>query len=210
MNNKYKLSILALAFAIPFVGLTAGVSANSREAQETIASRVSEILGVSSDDLSNAFKTAHIEQIDAKVANGELSEDRANEMKERINNEELFLGPIRKDDRKHMHKPGEHLQEFLNVSEDELKEAKEKGTTVEELIVSKRLTIEDFVTYVREQSLANIQEKVESGEISEERASDMIERINERYENALDRIQNGESLFPERGARGDRNGEPRR
>lgn len=85
-------AVSALALAL-VAGGSALVYAQSTDSSAGFLDRVAQIAGVDSTKLKDAFKTASIEKVDAKVADGTLTQDQANNIIDHINNEE-FRGPM--------------------------------------------------------------------------------------------------------------------
>lgn len=70
-------------------------------------------------------------------------------------------------------KRGENLEEFLGVSVDQLREDRQAGLNFEEILEKYGRTDTEFKSFL----VNEIDEKVESGEISEERAKEIIAKI---------------------------------
>ncbi len=89
--------ILCAVAAVVVVGAGAAVAAGKNvfdpeQEREAFQAAVAEKLGVSTTELQDAYKAAALEQLDAAVAAGRLTEEQAAEIRERIESEDL-LGP---------------------------------------------------------------------------------------------------------------------
>ena len=146
-----KFLIIAAVVIIPVgLGLFAVSTANAQEGDLNVFQRVAQILGVEENDLTDAFKQAQKEEIDQKVAEGKLDAEKAEEMKSKIDESERpFLGP--KGERRHMKgEGGEAMSEFLGISVDELREVKESGKTMDELLEEYGKTQEELQEFMQE------------------------------------------------------------
>ena len=96
LATKRTLVVGAVALAVT-LGAGAAVAATSdvfdpEAEQEAFQAAVAEKLGVTTDELQDAYKEAALEQLDAAVAAGRLTEEQADAIRERIESGD-FLGP---------------------------------------------------------------------------------------------------------------------
>ena len=96
LATKRTLVVGAVVLAV-CVGAGAAIAATKdvfdpKEEQEAFQAAVAEKLGVTTTELQNAYKAAALEQVDAAVAAGRLTEEQADAIRERIESGD-FLGP---------------------------------------------------------------------------------------------------------------------
>lgn len=134
--------------------LSSSVSAQVNNTDLNFFERLANKLGVSTEKLTEASKEAQYEIVDEKVVDGELDEDRAAEIKERIEagNGMMFgghgfgmggrgMGPG---------KNPELVADFLGVSVAEISALRDDGMTVQEIIEKYGKSEDDFHTYMEE------------------------------------------------------------
>ena len=169
--NRRKWALAAAVAAIVAVG-AAGVALAGEDdppaAATSLVGRVAEKLGIGEDELASAIREAREEQIDESVANGDLSEEEAERLKERLDEtpEERLLGPDGpKSDFEFRFAPepghdglngilgpamglleaAEDLAAFLGISEEQLREElSEDGATLGKTVLSQWW--KDFIT----------------------------------------------------------------
>ncbi len=158
----------------------------------SLASRVAEKLGISEDQLSSAFKESEADMVDEAVANGRLTPEQGDRIKERIQNAPgLGLGVL---DRMH-DRAGKHLGHRLVVNaaatvlEDDplaIVEQLKAGTSLLEMAEADGMTAEQFKTALLAEIKTTLDGKVQEGAITQAQA----DRIFSAVETNIDRIIN--------------------
>ena len=126
-------AVAGLAVAGGGAALAATQTARPEESKAVVEDAAKQ-LGVQPSELSNALKQALKNRIDAAVAAGRLTEERGEELKERVDAEEFpLLGPGL---RRH-HGPGlphglDAAADYLGTTEEALREQLRNGTTLAE------------------------------------------------------------------------------
>lgn len=165
---------------------------------------LAENLGISSAELETAIDEAGTATVDEALTNGDLTEEQAAEMKERI---ESADGPgrfgfgfgFRMDGPGFGHMRGqgmfghhigiETLAETLGITEDELRAELEAGATLEEVITSNGSTVAEVVDALVAEMQTKLDEAVADGRITQERADEILanlpDRLTEMIENGL-------------------------
>ena len=133
----------AIALAVT-LGAGAAVAATSdvfdpKAEQEAFQAAVAEKLGVTTTELQDAYKEAALEQLDAAVAAGRITEEQADAIRERIESGD-FLGPkrvrIRLRARTSTSKAVPRLEgaaDYLGLTEAELHERLRNGQSLAEI-----------------------------------------------------------------------------
>jgi len=157
MNTK-TLILAGTATVVLFAGSLVGASVIKTVSAEDanlksggnhfeIFARVSEILGISQEDFSNAIKTASTEKVDEKLSAGEITEEQANEYKTKIAESEWgmpFMGKHKKGF------PAEALANFLGVDEQEIKTKISEGMSPAEIIEESGKSHDEFHQFMKE------------------------------------------------------------
>jgi uncharacterized protein YidB (DUF937 family) len=146
-------------------------------------------LGVSVDDLVPAAKAATIAAIDAAVANGDLPEDIASRMKEQIENADgdgcRLLGAG-------FHAWGRHAaradfrldwvsaaSEALDIEPGELTSALRDGDSLRQIAQDQGVDYEAVSQAILDAAEADLDALVEAGRITQERADERLERLDQ-------------------------------
>ncbi|HEC65679.1 MAG TPA: hypothetical protein ENI23_10305 [bacterium] len=161
-------SMIVLAGGLFAVGTI--VTAQDAEGEgNPLIERVAELLGIAPDDLTGAFRTAGIERIDERVASGELSEEKAAEIRERIESSDGL--PFR-GGRRHkgnFEEKAQHVADFLGLSLEEVQQAHEDGQKLSEILEANGKTKEEFRTYLEENGV-EFEGRGERGEVEDDDA----------------------------------------
>ena len=196
--KKIPRNILVAGVAIALVvglGAAGALAANGvlapEEERKAIIDDAAAQLGVEPEELSSALKQAMKNRIEAAVEAGQLTEEQARELEERIDSDELpLLGPGPRGHGAfgvHGHGPGGFGQgevfgvaaAYLGLTEAELRDelddktlaeiAKDEGKSVSGLV--------DAMVAAAEKSIAGA---VEDGKLTEEQAAELKDGLEER------------------------------
>ena len=199
---KRMLLILGAVAALA-VGLVAVAGAGAQEGPGSgrvgdFVTRLADRLGISEDELTTAVKDVEIDMVNQAVEDGRLTEQQGAEAIERIEN-----GPV--------HFPGngrpgprpcraqafviDAAAEVLGLENEELKAKLEEGMSLAEIAEEQGMTVEDFTAALTAEVEADLQAKVDAGEITQEQ----MERLLEGFTTHVDRLVN---FHPEPGAPG--------
>ena len=188
MKKKIMIAVAALAL----VGLLAGVAVAQAASPadkggapaffQTFLEKFAANLGVDKDKVSEALKQTQEQMIDEAVQEGKMTSDEAAKLKERIQNNACpFLGPMGPFGG---HRGGGFggpngtlLAQVLGMSEDELKAQLKDGKKIQDLVQEKGLTMEQVWEKMKKLRIQQIQQAVTEGKLDQEKASAMIERI---------------------------------
>jgi hypothetical protein len=189
-----RLLMIAVAVAVLVLGVVAIGGAAADEDDGPLGSflaKVAEKLGVSEDELKTAIDEARDETIDEAVAEGRLTEDWGERLKERAD-ERGFPFPLPPGGvRLHGHW---HLMdaaaEALDMSQDELTEQLRDGNSLAEVAETQGMSVEDFKAALLDQIRAQLDEQTDE--------------IFRRVEENIDDIVNGKGCL--RGFGGMRHG----
>lgn len=163
-------------------------------------------LGITTEELAQAIKNVQLADVDEALANGDIPEEMAERLRERIEESDglipflplpgfvhghggrggpgLFDGFPRAPFAFHL--PLEAAAEFLDITEDELRDELNEGSTLAETAVAHGSTREALKAHLVEAANARIEEKVVDGDIDEADAEALRAEAEEHIESLLD------------------------
>jgi uncharacterized protein YidB (DUF937 family) len=168
-------------------------------------SRLAQNLGISQEELEEALRQTKLELIDEAEADGRLSAERADELRQAIEDGEpgfpfagglggpfvtgsppfgayFHIGPLEP----------EELAEFLGLEVDELLDMQAEGTTLAALAEANGRSRQELIEFLSQPALERIDQALADGEISEEEAAEKRERVNQSIERLIDASFNAE------------------
>jgi hypothetical protein len=183
-------------------GAVAATQLSPTEESDAIVADAAKQLGVDADELDAALKQALENRVDAAVEAGRLTEAQAAELKDRIEAGEVPLvgvGPGLG------HRGGHHgfvdfdaAAAYLGVTEAELRTSLEDGDTLAEIATANGKTAAGLVDALVAVAKADLDEKVESGRLTEAQRTSILADLESRMEDVVA----GEFSFGFRGHRG--------
>ena len=204
MTRRRKLTFAAgaagIALLVAGLGAAGAVAASwvlePSEERKAIIDDAAEQLGVEPSELSDALKQALENRIDEAVAQGRLTEEQADELKERIDSSDYpMLGGLGMFGRGLHGGPGfgrfghfellETASTYLGMTEAELREALE-DQTLAEIAKEQGKTAEGLVQQLVATQAKRIDEAVDAGRITDEQATELKEGLNERMRQLVD------------------------
>lgn len=201
---KRVLLIGAMVAALA-AGLVAVTATGAQEGvREQFLARVAEKLGISESELTQAMTDVRIEMIDEAVADGRITQERADELKARIEeNGPLFFGP---------HGGGPHggpcgaarfgvraAAEVLDVEVQEVVEALQSGQSLAEFAEAQGMSAEDFKAAMLDQVRTRLDALVEDGKLTQDQADARFERFSENVDTIINAHPDTSDVAPCRG-----------
>lgn len=176
-------------------GAAIAASQGSSASPEAFVDSLAEHLGVSTDELEDAAKAAAVDQVDAALAEGRITEEQAEELKERIEEGDsplfgppLFGGPD-------IHHGGaaffnglDAAAEYLGLNEDELRERLEEGQSLVEIARAEGKSVDGLKQALVDEAEESLDQAVEDEEVTRDQADAILERLREH----VDDFVNGE------------------
>jgi hypothetical protein len=189
-------AVTAAALAIgggAFAATQFGSDADEQAILDDAAGR----LGVEPEELSAALEDAIAARIEAAVAAGELTQEQAERIKERLEQGGLPLfgpgfghgGPMGM----HVRHGLDAAATYLGLSEEELHESLRSGETLAEIATEQGKTVEGLTQAMVADATEHLDQAVADGRLTEEQKQEILEHLSER----IDAIVQGE--FPPRG-----------
>jgi hypothetical protein len=195
LRSRKALAILAAALVVGGGGAAIAAAQDSSSSRiDSYLDGVAEHLGVSTEELKDAMKAAAIDQVDAAVEAGRLTEEEGDALKERIESGDVppffgpFLGP-----RLH-HFPDRPFggpplffeaklstaADYLGLSEDELQEKLNDGSSLADVAEAEGKSVDGLKQALVDAARERIEQAVEDGEVTQAEADDLLEGLEER------------------------------
>jgi len=192
MTRRKKSAVVAagvVAVTAAFGGgaLAASGAFSPEEESKAVLEDAAGQLGVEPDELSAALKRALKNRVDAAVEAGRLTEERADELKRRIDESDFPLPFGRRAHHGRGHGglgPGHSLEaaaSYLGMTEADLREAL-RDQTLAEIAQERGKSVSGLVQAIVRSAAARIDEAVDEGRLTEEQATDLKASLEERVE----------------------------
>ena len=193
--KKKAMMVLGAVGALA-IGLFAVGAVGAQEVDEVtrpvdrIVTKVAEKLGITEDELVDAWQESQIELIDEAVENGDLDPDRAQEMKDHIAESDGIFVPRTPDRPKHDRAPGHMLigkaaNAVLGLEDGELKEAFEDGQSLLDVALANGFTEDGFKTALLDEVQSQLDVMVDEEKIDQEKADEIYDRISENIDEII-------------------------
>lgn len=197
----------SLAFAQEGDDATTIPAVQQQEGRETRAAAfiddLAAELGVTADDLVEAIKAVHLSRIDEAVASGDLDEAAAERRRGRI--EAGKAGPFfhfgpgpfqgQHAARLSMHTSLEEAADFIGLTTEDVRAGFQEGRTLAEMAEEAGIARDDLVAHLVELVDARIDDALAEGNISEDRAAALRERVTGHVETLVDTVPDGKPAF---------------
>lgn len=220
--------MLGLAATAAIVVLAAGAIAAGAQSQEgdgtSFLDRVASKLGIGSAELEQAIKDTRAEDIDQKVADGDLTQEQADELKQRLDDMPLDghgfgpglgsgfgrgggFGMEFRSGPGHfkfgLYGPGlamgeahQKLADFLGTTTDELRtELEADGATLATVAEAHGKSRDDLKAFIRSEAETRLAQAVTDGGLTQERADEMLARLDEHLDTMIDHEIRGGGRF---------------
>lgn len=165
-----------------------------KEEQEAFEAAVAEKLGVTTQELRDAYKEASLERLEAAVAAGRITEDEADAIREAIESGD-FLGPKGFGFGPHVHIEGspplEGAADYLGLTEAELHERLRNGESLAEIAKAEGKSVDGLEQALLAAAKEKLDQAVENGRITAAQRDEMLERL----ESNIDALVNGEPFL---------------
>ncbi|NNE94824.1 MAG: hypothetical protein HKN24_02235 [Acidimicrobiales bacterium] len=163
----------------------------------TTLAELSEAQGVPVDTLIDALVTATESEVAEHLEAGDITQEQADRilesLEERVTTMVNADRPIREGRGRHGHRHRGHgigagsevVTDLLGLTQEEIREAFQNGTTLAELAESQGVSTDALVDALVAEAEARVAEKVEAGDITAERADSILEDLEERIEDRV-------------------------
>jgi len=197
MNRKIGL-FAALGVVILLVsGLAAGVAlaqggggGDAQGARQSFAARVAAHLGVTEQQLVDAFKTARLEMLDEAVAAGKISPEEADQIRQRIEESKgLGLRPgigMRHWRARALGGIVKSVAETLNMTPREIVQDLRQGQSLAEIAQAKGVSIDTLKSAIVDAAKEKLDQAVADGKLTQDQADKIMTRLTDN----IDKIVN--------------------
>ncbi len=198
------MAVAGIAAMVLAVGGGAAFATTAGEERDAFLSDIASRLGVEQGELEQALQGAQLDRLDAAVEDGEISEDRAAEIRERIESGEgLLFGGFR-----HHHRGGgaglETAAAYLEMTPEELRDAL-PGSSLAQLAEAQGKSVEGLEQALVDAKRERLNQEVADGRLTEAEAQEKLAEIESRVSDKVNREVPEDAQF---GPRGFGKGEP--
>jgi hypothetical protein len=195
-RNKVVLGAVAAAALVGGGSAIAADQLGSDEEQQAILNDAAAELGVKPSALSQALEHAVVARIDAAVADGKLTQEQGDALKQRLEAEGvgiIGLGPpgeFHGGPHVGLHGGLDAAAQYLGLTEAELHEQVESGQTLAEIAAEQGKTVEGLEQALIDAAKEDIAAAVEAGRLTQAQADEILSDLSDR----IDDVVNG--TFP--------------
>jgi len=195
MGRRMVLLGAAVAAAILVVAGVRLAAAGEDGNPTTLLDRVAAKLGIETDRLEQAFRDARSDQIDERVQSGDLTQEEADRLKQRLDAMPLDDG----------FGPGVHggfgrgsgagmdligakaaLADFLDIDEADLVGRLANGETLASIAEAQGKTRDELKSFLQSEATTRIDDAVAAGRITEDRAAELKANLSDRLDALID------------------------
>jgi hypothetical protein len=205
-RSRKTLTIAVAALAVVGGGGAAIAAAQgSSSPGQSFFDSVAKHLGISSQKLEDATKAAAVDQVDAALKEGKITQAQADELKARIESGEFppFAGPLFGPRFGHFHRGGPPLfgeklsaaADYLGLSEAELRTKLNTGQTLADIAKARGKSVDGLKQAILDEAEKQLDQLVEDGELTRAEADQMLARMKTHVD---DLVEHGMFRFRER------------
>jgi hypothetical protein len=201
-TSKRAVAVAIAALAVAGGGGAAIAASQGSSSPEAFFDSLADHLGISTEELEDAAKAAANDQVDAALEEGRITEEQAERLRERIEEGDspfLFGSPLfgRPDfgppifgGFHHGRAIGTNLEaaaEYLGLTRAELRERLEEGQSLAEIARAEDKSVDGLKQALLRDAEQRLNDAVEDGELTRERANEMLERLRGRIDELVER-----------------------
>jgi hypothetical protein len=207
--TKLKSKRVLAAFAVTVLGMSIGgvaiaTAQTDADSPRAFFDAVARHLGISSEELEEATKAAAIEQVDAALEEGRITEEQAERLKERIESGEgvPFFGPRFGFERGfgpgfgfdgphgsfHLVAPGDQLTaaaDYLGLSVAELRERLRDGDSLADIAEAEGKSVDGLRDAMLDALREKLDNAVEEGNLTREQADRILDHIDSHIDEII-------------------------
>jgi len=176
--------------ATPGTPSTGDEEQNAADLKDQFLDRLAQELGISRDQLEGALRTTSLALLDQAVADGVITEEEAARIREEIQSgERLFFFGQRHHGRGYC--AGgvvlDDVAQFLGVDEAAVRDALEGGQSLAQVAEANGKSRDELRSFLVGQVQQRLGEKVADGDITQERADELLAEFSDRVDELIDR-----------------------
>jgi hypothetical protein len=164
------------------------------ELRERFRERVAANLGVTPDELEQAFKEAALQGVDEALAAGRITEQQAETMRERIESGDGLRGAHRRHHQR-MHNVRAAIVESaataIGITPDDLRAELRAGNSIGGVADAHGVTRDAVKAQITSDATAKLADRVAAGAITQEQADAALAKLTQRLDDILDRTHAG-------------------
>jgi len=194
MNRKTTLVAVTVAGLVIAGGggAIAATQLTPEQESQAVVSDAAEQLGVSPQKLSDALKQALKNRVDAAVSDGRLTKEQGDELKERIDADELPLFGLR-GGHGYGHEPYHHgldtAATYLGLSEDALHEQLESGKTLAQIAQAQGKSVDGLIDAIVADEKQELTDAVAAGRLTQTQADEKLANLRDRVTNLVNGVK---------------------
>lgn len=165
----------------------ASPATSGADSPETFLADVAERVGVDPAELEAAVAAEALERLDQAVADGRITQEQADRARERIEAGDLRIGPGHGPGKGHNAPLVEGTAEYLGLTPAEILEELKDGKSLAEVAEANGKTTDGLVQALIEDAKTHLGQAVEDGRLTDERADEMLERLENRLPDLVER-----------------------
>jgi Arc/MetJ-type ribon-helix-helix transcriptional regulator len=197
-RSRKALTIAVAALAVIGGGGAAiAASQGSSSPGQSFLDSVAAHLGISSQKLEDATKAAAIDQVDAALKAGKITQAQADELKARIESGDFppFFGPLFGPRFGHFQGgPGPHMfgeklsaaGDYLGLTEAELRTKLNAGRTLAEIAKARGKSVDGLKQAILAEAGKKLDQLVEAGKLTRAEADSMLARLKSHIDDLVD------------------------
>ena len=177
---------------------TATPSARQQQAQQQAneyIERLARNLGITPDRLREGLKQTALQEVDAALAAGRITQQQADRAKERINADEFFpFGPFRFGGPGMMgakigfgHASREELAQFLGITPEQLRQEL-PGKSLAQVAQAHGKTADQLKEFIISNAQQELAQAVAAGRITQQQADAALEALRNRVDDMINRV----------------------
>ena len=197
LNPTFGTSASAAPSVLSLLQQTApqgGATASERAAQQqAYLQRLADNLGISVDTLTAALKTTSLQELDARVADGTITQTMADQIRARIEGGDVIfgLGGRGGPGERGRGGPGfgagaDELATFLGVDEATLGQQLRSGTTLAQAAAAAGKTRDELKAFITSQTKAALDSKVAEGDLTQAEADARLAKATANLDATID------------------------
>ncbi|HXL42922.1 MAG TPA: hypothetical protein VN960_02560 [Gaiellaceae bacterium] len=195
-RSRRALTMAVVALAVIGGGGAAIAAQGSSSPGKSFLDSVAKHLGISSQKLEDATKAAAVDQVDAALKDGKITNAQADELKARIESGEFppFAGPLFGPRFGHFHRGGPPLfgeklsaaADYLGLTEAELRTKLNTGQTLADIAKARGKSVDGLKQAILDEAEKKLDQLVEDGELTQAEADEMLARLKSHIDDLVD------------------------
>jgi Arc/MetJ-type ribon-helix-helix transcriptional regulator len=177
-------------------GAAIAVAQDSSSSGQSFLDSVAKHLGISSQKLEDATKAAALEQVDAALNSGKITQAQADELEARIQSDEFpaLAGPLFGPRFGHAHRGGPHLfgeklsgaADYLGLTQAELRTKLNDGRSLADIAKARGKSVDGLKQAILDEAEKKLDQLVEDGELTRAEADEMLARMKSHIDEIVD------------------------